>query len=72
MRELFADGEFALHLLDESDVFWVRADDVLKRKGLARQGIHDCVDGTTRTFSQALQNFKVEEFLRHLLTATFE
>src|ERR1017187_9537961 len=66
MGEEPADGKFGFHLFDEPNVLVVDAHHMLERERLARQGIHDRVNRATRTFSQTLQNIKVEEFLNHV------
>ena len=65
--KLFADLEFRLHLFDEADVFGFGAHHVLQRINLLGLRVADGVDGTTRTFSQTLQDFVVEESLSHEL-----
>jgi hypothetical protein len=63
--KLARDLVLGLHLLDEAQVLLFSADHVLQGEDLFGGGIDDGVDGASRTFSQSLQNFIVEEFLGH-------
>ena len=67
MIELAGDFELRLHLLDETVVLLLFTHNVLEGVNLARLGIVDSVDGTTRTFSQTLQHLILEELLSHEL-----
>ena len=67
MIELAGDLELRLHLLDETVVLLLVAQYVLESVDLARLGIADSVDCTTRTFSQTLQHVILEELLSHEL-----
>jgi hypothetical protein len=63
--ELAGDLVLGLHLLDEAEVLLLGAHDVLEGEDFLRARIDDGVDGASRTLSQPLQNFIVEEFLGH-------
>jgi hypothetical protein len=67
MRELAGNLELRFHLFDETVVLLLVANNVLEGVNLARLGVVDRVDGTTRTFSQTLQHLILEELLSHEL-----
>jgi hypothetical protein len=70
MIELSGDFEFRFHLLDETVILFIMAQNVFEGVNLPRPGIADGVDDATRTFSQTLQHLILEELLSHALSST--